>query len=236
MAMPTTPPGYSTPSTSSEPAELAFVDTGPAPEAVIFDFGGVIITPITNKLARIAERHGTDTTTMLEVMMGPRYESTDHPWHRAERGEVPITDLQELVTPIAAAEGMTFQGDEYAELMDDQTYSIVPGAIELVGHVGDSPLRMGLLTNSVREFRPELEAAVDLVLFDAVVDSSIEGTRKPEPEIYCRATERVGVEPERILYLDDFDHNLGPARDLGWQVVHVTDPTVAFAQVRRLLS
>ena len=37
------------------------MNTGPALQAIIFDFGGVIITPITNKLARIAQRHGTDT-------------------------------------------------------------------------------------------------------------------------------------------------------------------------------
>lgn len=234
--MPTTPPSFSTPSTSSDTAVLVIMDTGPALQAIIFDFGGVIITPITNKLARIAQRHGTDTMTMLELMMGPRYESTDHPWHRAERGEVAVADLQKLVTPIASEQGLTFRGDEYAELMDRQTYSVVPGVIELLGDVSDSALRMALLTNSVREFRPELEAAVDSVLFDVVVDSSVEGTRKPEREIYRRTADQIGVDPERILYLDDFDHNLGPARDLGWQVIHVTDPASAFAEVRQLLG
>ena len=120
--------------------------------------------------------------------------------------------------------------------MDRQTYSVVPGVIELLGDVSGSPLKLALLTNSVREFRPELEAAVDLALFDAVVDSSVEGTRKPEREIYRRTADQIDVDPERILYLDDFDHNLGPARDLGWQVIHVTDPAPAFAEVRQLLG
>ena len=64
--------------------------------AVVFDFGGVIITPITNKITGLAERHDTDALTMLEILMGPRHESTDHAWHRAERGELAVGSLEEL--------------------------------------------------------------------------------------------------------------------------------------------
>ena len=64
--------------------------------AVVFDFGGVIITPITNKITGLAERHDTDALTMLEILMGPRHESTDHAWHRAERGELAVADIQAL--------------------------------------------------------------------------------------------------------------------------------------------
>ena len=41
---------------------------------------------------------------MLDVLMGPRETSTDdHPWHRAERGEIPISRLQPDVAPFAAS-------------------------------------------------------------------------------------------------------------------------------------
>lgn len=211
--------------------------TAPAPrvEAVVFDFGGVIITPITDKLARIAERGGFDPGSLLEVLMGPRHESTDHPWHRSERGELPVAEIQGLLGPYAERHGVELLGDEIDLLLDAQTYSINRSVIECIealqGRVG-----LGLLTNSIREFRPTLERDVDLTLFDVVMDSSAEGSRKPEPVIYRRTTEALGVAAETIVYLDDFDHNLGPARAEGWQTIHVTDPEVAIAELEARLG
>ncbi len=62
-----------------------------------------------------------------------------------------------------------------------------------------------------------------LALFDAVVESSTEGVRKPEPEIYRRAlarlSEAVGrpIEAADCAYLDDLGINLKPARELGFR-------------------
>jgi hypothetical protein len=55
-------------------------------EAVVFDFGGVLITSISNQLSAIAASHGVATAVMHEVILGPRDSGPDHPWHRAERG------------------------------------------------------------------------------------------------------------------------------------------------------
>ena len=57
-------------------------------EAVVFDFGGVLITSIHHQLGRVAVSHGVDMLTMKSVLMGPTT-SGDHPWQRAERGEIP---------------------------------------------------------------------------------------------------------------------------------------------------
>ena len=203
--------------------------------AVVWDFGGVIITPITNKIALLAERHGTDVTTMLEVLMGPRHESTDHAWHRAERGELAVADIQDLIVPVAAARGIELHGDEIDVMLDDQTYDMNTQVLDRIDAL-KGELILGLLTNSFLEFRPTLERDVDLSRFDVVMDSSAEGSRKPEAAIYRRTTEALGVPPESVVYLDDFDHNLGPARAEGWQTIHVTDPDEAPAELDRLLA
>ena len=203
--------------------------------AVVWDFGGVIITPITNKIALLAERHGTDVTTMLEVLMGPRHESTDHAWHRAERGELAVADIQDLIVPVAAARGIELHGDEIDVMLDDQTYDMNTQVLDRIDAL-KGELILGLLTNSFLEFRPTLERDVDLSRFDVVMDSSAEGSRKPEAAIYRRTTEALGVPPESVVYLDDFDHNLGPARAEGWQTIHVTDPDEALAELDRLLA
>lgn len=204
-------------------------------QAVVFDFGGVIITPITNKIAVLAERHRTDVTTMLEILMGPRHRSTDHPWHRAERGELAVDEIQALIVPVAVERGVELHGDEIAVMLDDQTYDMNTPVLDRIDALRGQVV-LGLLTNSFREFRPTLERDVDLGRFDVVMDSSAEGARKPEPTIYRRTTEALGVPADAVVYLDDFDHNLGPARDEGWRTIHVTDPDEALLELDRLLG
>ena len=64
-------------------------------------------------------------------------------------------------------------------------------------------LRLGVVSNSEGHL-PRLFAHVGLSgLFDTIVDSAIEGVQKPDPEIFCRACERMRVEPGRALYAGD---------------------------------
>ena len=60
-----------------------------------------------------------------------------------------------------------------------------------------------------------------MALFDLVVESSVEGIRKPNPRIYEIACERLGVHPERAVFLDDLGINLKPARALGMRTIKV---------------
>jgi len=86
--------------------------------AVVFDFGGVLITPITTLIAEVAAWHDVSMVAMLDVLMGPRETSTtDHPWHRAERGELAIAEMQREVVPFAEAAGLNLRGDEYQRLL-----------------------------------------------------------------------------------------------------------------------
>ena len=63
-------------------------------DAVVFDYGGVMITSITNKFIPLAERAETSVEVIREIVMGPLGVSTNHPWHRAERGEIALRQIQ----------------------------------------------------------------------------------------------------------------------------------------------
>lgn len=45
--------------------------------------------------------------------------------------------------------------------------------------------------------------------------------RKPQPEFYLLACERMGVAPSAVVYLDDLGINLKPARKLGMTTIKV---------------
>lgn len=60
-----------------------------------------------------------------------------------------------------------------------------------------------------------------MALFDLVVESSVEGIRKPNPKIYQLTCDRLGVAPADTVFLDDLGINLKPARALGMQTIKV---------------
>jgi len=208
----------------------------PPIRAVVFDFGGVLITPITTLLAEVATWHDVSMVSMLDVLMGPRETSTsDHPWHRAERGELATSEMQREVVPFAEAAGLTLRGDEYQRVLSGE-FTVHDAVIDRIVRLHDEGYLLGLLTNSFVEFREHLESRIDFSMFDVVVDSSEVGHRKPEPAIYELTTNRLGVEASEILYLDDFAANLEGAKAAGWQTIHVTDIETALAELDEILA
>ncbi len=95
-------------------------------------------------------------------------------------------------------------------------------------------VRTGLLSNSwgTRRYPRPLLAE----LFDAVTISGEVGLRKPAPEIYALAAERIGLAPEQCAFVDDLPFNLEPAAALGMATVHHTAAEVTIAELEKLLS
>lgn len=209
----------------------------PEISAVIFDFGGVIITPITRQIGMIAEGLGCSTADLHHVMMGPQFESGDHPWHRLERGEIGMEVLQELLEPIAAAAGMNFRGDEVEKILAPGMYEVNHFVLEKIGELRGRGYKTALLSNSIREFRPKLEEDVPPRLFDAYIDSSHVGMRKPEPEIFQRTLRELALDdPSHAIFLDDFAGNLAGAQAVGLRTIHVKNPHDALEELEVLLG
>jgi epoxide hydrolase-like predicted phosphatase len=205
--------------------------------AVIFDFGGVIITPITRQIGMIAEGLGVTTAELHHVMMGPQFESGDHPWHRLERGEIPMEVLQGLLEPIAAEAGMSFRGDEVEKILAPGMYEVNRFVLDKISELRGRGYKTALLSNSIREFRPKLEEDVPPHLFDAYVDSSHVGMRKPEPEIFHHTMAALGLEDaSHAVFLDDFAGNLAGATAVGLRTIHVKNPREALDELDALLG
>lgn len=205
--------------------------------AVIFDFGGVIITPITRQIGMIAEGLGRTTAEVHHVMMGPQFESGDHPWHRLERGEIGMEVLQGMLEPIAAAAGMTFRGDEVEKILAPGMYEVNTFVLERIAELRGRGYKTALLSNSIREFRPKLEEDVPPHLFDAYIDSSHVGMRKPEPEIFHHTMRALSLDdPSRAVFLDDFAGNLAGAQAVGLRTIHVKNPREALDELEALLG
>ena len=72
--------------------------------------------------------------------------------------------------------------------------------------------------------------------FDLVVESSIEGIRKPDPRIYQLTCERLAVDPRQAVFLDDLGVNLKPARALGMRTIKVISENPAISELAEITS
>ena len=95
-------------------------------------------------------------------------------------------------------------------------------------------VRTGLLSNSWGAQTYDRGRLAEL--FDVLVISGEEGIRKPQPELYAIAAERMGLEPAELVFVDDLRGNLKPARALGMTTVHHVDAAATLAQLEGLLG
>jgi len=95
-------------------------------------------------------------------------------------------------------------------------------------------IRTGLISNSWGTSRYDRSRLGEL--FDGVVISGEVGIRKPAPEIYALGAERIGVWPDRCVFVDDLPFNLEPAAELGMATVHHLSAEQTIAELEQLLG
>jgi epoxide hydrolase-like predicted phosphatase len=206
--------------------------------AVLFDFGGVYTTSPFGIFEEAAGELGATPEAVLDLVFGPYDRDTDHPWHRLERGEIPLLEAREAIMALASQAGLAFD-----PLVILARMAKGGGAREAVvaatRRLRARGLRTALVTNNAREFSSGWRAMIPIAeLFDAVIDSSEVGMRKPDPAIFALALRELGgIAPEHAVFLDDFPGNVAAARRLGMHGVLVEDdPTGALAELEKLLG
>lgn len=96
--------------------------------------------------------------------------------------------------------------------------------------------RTVILTNSFVGARDHEEARYGFTsMVDVAIYSHEEGIHKPDPRIYAIASERLGIPPAEIVFLDDLQTNIDAARDFGLQAVLFTSTAQAIADIEALL-
>jgi putative hydrolase of the HAD superfamily len=63
------------------------------------------------------------------------------------------------------------------------------------------------------------EAKLDR-LFDDIISSAVVGLAKPDERIYRLAAERLQLQPEECVFIDDLDRNVDAARAVGMSAIH----------------
>jgi putative hydrolase of the HAD superfamily len=204
--------------------------------AVVLDLGGVLTeSPMAAFAAYEAEAGLPDGLVR-------RLNSTDpdtNAWARYERSELDAAGFVDAFEAEALAAGHRLDARRVLSALAGE---LRPAMVAAVRRLRDAGLPLALLSNNVAPMERTGRLGELLDLFDAVVESSVEGVRKPEPEIYRRALARLSdaagrpVQAGECAYLDDLGINLKPARALGMHTIKVVDPAAALAELSALVG
>ena len=201
--------------------------------AALFDFGGVILSSPFEAFARYERSHDLPDGFLRTVNAT---NPDTNAWARLERSEVDLAGFAELFTTESAALGHAVDGADVLGLLSGD---IRPAMVEAVRRCGER-LITGLLTNNflvaADHVDRESEMGAIFGLFDAVIESSKVGVRKPDPRFYELACEQLAIGPAEAVFLDDLGINLKLARAMGMTTIKVTDPSVALAELEAVVG
>ncbi len=208
------------------------------PRAVLWDFGGVILSSPFEAFNRYEAEIGLpkDFIRSLNARNGDT-----NAWAKMERSEVSLEGFVELFEEEARQQGLKLDG---WRILQSLSGDIRPQMVEALRRCSRA-FRVACITNNMkhgegpgmaRSADKALAVAEIMTLFEHVVESSKLGLRKPDPRIYRHACDLLGVKPEECVYLDDLGINLKPARALGMRTIKVGDPDVAIDELQAMVG
>ncbi|AHH97766.1 hypothetical protein KALB_4404 [Kutzneria albida DSM 43870] len=204
-------------------------------DAVVFDFGGVLTTPLSQSTGQWLAADQVDPDRFAQVMrrwLG-REAEPGNPIHLLETGELPAERFEQLF----AAELVTTSGGPvsapgllgrlFAGMSPD------PDMVDLLRALRAAGLRVALLSNSWGNEYP-LELLRELC--ELLVISEQVGLRKPDPRIYRHLLTQLDLPADRCVFVDDFVGNVLGAQAVGMRAIRHLDPATTKAELAQLIG
>lgn len=186
-------------------------------DAVLFDYGMVLSAPrnplVWTELA--------DLSGMSEADLERAY------WMRRDDYDSGALTGEQFWSGIGTTAGLSYSADQLIEmnagdvrLWGDLNEPMVQWVLQL----HEAGVRTGILSNMGDRMAEGLAARFDWIgRFHHTVWSHALNTRKPDPAIYAESAAGLGVEPSKILFIDDKLENTTAAISFGMQAIVYTD-------------
>ncbi len=121
-----------------------------------------------------------------------------------------------LINPVVDEEDRM---EKYINLYK-QTRRIDENILKLVKELREKGYETPALSNASKE---KLEAYKKIGLegyFEPLISSSELGIDKPRIDAYRKASEIIGIDPKKCVFIDDKKINVIGAREFGWKAIH----------------
>ncbi|MDB5674448.1 MAG: hydrolase [Sphingomonas bacterium] len=199
----------------------------PAPHAVIFDVGRVLVDWEIRFLYERLIPEGEALDAFLHDVVTPE-------WHFQHDAGRPFAET---------SVELTAQYPHHAELIElfgprfnDTNSSAIPGMPELLAELDSAGVPLFAITNFSGEFFPPFRVKYPDMFdrFRDIVVSGDEKMMKPDPAIYRLALDRFGLRPEEAVFVDDNRDNVAGAAALGIHGILFTDEPALRAELAGL--
>ena len=204
-----------------------------AVEAVIWDFGGVFTSSPFEAFNRLEAERGLPKDLVRRVnAINP----DSNAWALFERNEIDAARFDALFLEESAALGHPLRGADVLPRLNGELRPRMVAALKACKR----RFKVGCITNNVVSAhspgqddsqRAAGAMAQVMPLFDAIIESSKAGVRKPDPKIYLMMCDLLGVAPRACVYLDDLGVNCKPAAGLGMTAIKVVDVDQALTEL-----
>ncbi|MBV1905600.1 MAG: HAD-IA family hydrolase [Pseudomonadales bacterium] len=205
-------------------------------KAILWDFGGVITTSPFEAFNRFENQQGLPQDFIRGInSINPETNA----WAQFESNQIDTITFNEAFKTESKAQGHEIPGKDVLALLSGDIRPQMVKAVQTCA----KHFSVACLTNNVKtgtgpgmDRSKSKASAVGKVmaLFDLVLESSKEGIRKPNPEFYQIACERLEIKPEQAIFLDDLGINLKPAKAMGMQTIKVLNESQALKALSTL--
>ena len=214
-------------------------------KAVIWDFGGVITSSPFEAFNRYEAAHNLPENFIRTINAT---NPDTNAWARFERSDIDAAAFDTAFRKEAVAAGHDVAGADVLALLAGD---IRPEMVAVLDGLKGRDYRLACITNNVKTTsdqtagaNPGMARSADkaaqvaevMQRFEMVIESSVEGVRKPDPAIYELACSRLAIAPADCVFRDDLGVNLKPARALGMGTVKVLNAEQAIADLAALLG
>lgn len=128
------------------------------------------------------------------------------------------TSYRDFLNEVASLAGVSYD-EAQARIMEPQ-----PKNDALLSYIRNlkskSSLKTAILSNAANPaWFKQYFSQDELALFDQLIISSQEGIIKPDPEIFQISAQRLGVETNECLFIDDQQRNIDAAKEQGMTAI-----------------
>jgi len=193
---------------------------------LLIDWGGVLTSNLFHSFREFCVRTGVDPQALRDRF------SSDPSFRELlielEKGVLEEGEFEQQLAPLLGVEPDGLIDGLFAGVQPDVAM------VEAVRRARAGGVRTALVSNSWGVHRYPHDLFDEL--FDGVVISGLEGTRKPARRMYELGAERAGAAPEDCVFVDDLPFNLTPAEQLGMATVHHTSAGQTIPELEVLLG
>lgn len=194
-------------------------------KAIIFDMDGVIFDTETVYLkvwSDVFEKYGYKMTKEIYAsVLGTGRENVKKVFLNNFGNEIPI-------------DHMYIEKDENLAKEIEKGVPLKLGAYEILTYLRENDFKIALATSAISEraFKQLKQANIES-FFNVIVCRDDVRKTKPNPEIFLRAANKLGVMPEQCIVIEDSSAGIEAAVNAGMVPIHVVDLKEADEKILR---